>query len=248
MDVNMVDRQAATGIDKDGQADRLLEVEDLRVSFFSEGQEVRAVDGISYDLRRGEVLGIVGESGSGKSVSALSLMRLIDSPPGKILGGKILFDGEDVLSMSTTELRNLRGNDIAMIFQEPLTALNPVYTVGDQIMEPLMLHQRLTKQQARERAIELLRQVGVPSPEERVKSYPHEMSGGMRQRAMIAMALSCGPKLLIADEPTTALDVSIQAQILDLMRELQRESHTSMMFITYDLAVVNEMCDRVNVM
>ena len=244
----MVDRQAATGIDKDGQADRLLEVEDLRVSFFSEGQEVRAVDGISYDLRRGEVLGIVGESGSGKSVSALSLMRLIDSPPGKILGGKILFDGEDVLSMSTTELRNLRGNDIAMIFQEPLTALNPVYTVGDQIMEPLMLHQRLTKQQARERAIELLRQVGVPSPEERVKSYPHEMSGGMRQRAMIAMALSCGPKLLIADEPTTALDVSIQAQILDLMRELQRESHTSMMFITHDLAVVNEMCDRVNVM
>ena len=229
-------------------AEPLLVVNDLRVSFFSEGQEVKAVDGISYDLKRGEVLGIVGESGSGKSVSALSLMQLIDSPPGKIIGGEVLFDGEDVLGMSTRELHNLRGNDIAMIFQEPLTALNPVFTVGDQIMEPLTLHQNLSKRQAEERAIELLRQVGVPSPAERVKNFPHEMSGGMRQRAMIAMALSCGPKLLIADEPTTALDVSIQAQILDLMRDLQHESDTSMMFITHDLAVVNEMCDRVNVM
>jgi peptide/nickel transport system ATP-binding protein len=230
------------------QADTLLEVEDLRVSFFSEGQEVKAVDGISYDLKRGEVLGIVGESGSGKSVSALSLMQLIDSPPGKILGGRVFFDGEDVLSMSRSELHHLRGNDIAMIFQEPLTALNPVFSVGEQIMEPLMLHQNLSKNAARERAIELLRQVGVPSPQERVRNFPHELSGGMRQRAMIAMALSCGPKLLIADEPTTALDVSIQAQILDLMRALQHESGTSMIFITHDLAVVNEMCDRVNVM
>ncbi len=226
----------------------LVIVEDLRVSFFSEGQEVKAVDGISYDLKRGEVLGVVGESGSGKSVSALSLMQLIDSPPGQILGGKMIFDGEDIMSMSNSELRDLRGNDIAMIFQEPLTSLNPVFTIGDQIMEPLILHQGLSKSRAEERAIELLRQVGVPSPEERVKNHPHELSGGMRQRAMIAMALSCGPKLLIADEPTTALDVSIQAQILDLMRDLQHESGASMMFITHDLAVVNEMCDRVNVM
>ena len=244
----MVDQQSAATATGNPAADNLLEVSDLRVSFFSEGQEVKAVDGISYDLKRGEVLGIVGESGSGKSVSALSLMQLIDSPPGRILGGQINFDGEDVLSMSRRELHNLRGNDIAMIFQEPLTALNPVFTIGEQIMEPLMIHQDMTKRQAQERAVELLRQVGVPSPEARVKNFPHEMSGGMRQRAMIAMALSCNPKLLIADEPTTALDVSIQAQILDLMRDLQRESQTSMMFITHDLAVVNEMCDRVNVM
>ncbi len=244
----MADRQRGTVIDANEPGEPLLVVEDLRISFFSEGQEVKAVDGISYDLKHGEVLGIVGESGSGKSVSALSLMKLIDSPPGRILSGEVLFDGEDVLGMSRRELHNLRGNDIAMIFQEPLTALNPVYSVGEQIMEPLMLHQNLSKRQAEERAIDLLRQVGVPSPEDRIKNYPHEMSGGMRQRAMIAMALSCGPKLLIADEPTTALDVSIQAQILDLRRELQRESKTSMMFITHDLAVVNEMCDRVNVM
>ncbi len=243
----MADQSSATATQAQ-TSDAILSVNDLRVSFFSEGQEVKAVDGISYELKRGEVLGVVGESGSGKSVSALSLMQLIDSPPGRILGGEINFDGEDVLSMSTRELRNLRGNDIAMIFQEPLTALNPVFTVGDQILEPLMLHQGLSKRAAQERAIELLRQVGVPSPEERIKNFPHEMSGGMRQRAMIAMALSCNPKILIADEPTTALDVSIQAQILDLMRDLQRESQTSMMFITHDLAVVNEMCDRVNVM
>ena len=244
----MVDQSSATVATDDAANDNILSVRDLRVSFFSEGQEVKAVDGISYDLKRGEVLGVVGESGSGKSVSALSLMQLIDSPPGRILGGEINFDGEDVLGMSRRELHSLRGNDIAMIFQEPLTALNPVFTIGEQIMEPLMLHQDLSKQQAETRAIELLRQVGVPSPEDRIKNYPHEMSGGMRQRAMIAMALSCNPKLLIADEPSTALDVSIQAQILDLMRDLQRESHTSMMFITHDLAVVNEMCDRVNVM
>jgi peptide/nickel transport system ATP-binding protein len=226
----------------------LLLVEDLRTSFFSEGREVKAVDGISYDLQPGEVLGIVGESGSGKSVGALSLIRLIDSPPGKIISGRVLFEGEDILTMSDSELRHLRGNQIAMIFQEPLTSLNPVFTIGNQLIEPIMLHQQLSKNDARTRAVDLLRQAGVPSPEERLKAFPHQLSGGMRQRAMIAMALSCNPKLLIADEPTTALDVSIQAQILDLMRQLQHDYGSSMMFITHDLAVVNEMCDRVNVM
>ncbi len=226
----------------------LLEVNDLRTSFFSEGTEIKAVDGISYDVKRGEILGIVGESGSGKSVGALSLMRLIDSPPGQIIGGEALFDGDDLLKMSTTEIRNIRGNQIAMIFQEPLTSLNPVYSIGDQLMEPIILHQGVSKREAHDRAVDLLRQVGVPSPEERLKSYPHQLSGGMRQRAMIAMALSCNPGLLIADEPTTALDVSVQAQILDLMRKLQDDFGSSMMFITHDLAVVNEMCDRVNVM
>jgi peptide/nickel transport system ATP-binding protein len=226
----------------------LLSVQNLQTSFFGEGGVVKAVDGVSYDLAAGEVLGIVGESGSGKSVGALSLMRLIDSPPGRIMGGKVLFEGEDVLTMSEQELRRLRGNQIAMIFQEPLTSLNPVYTIGDQLMEPLILHQNLSKRQAHDRAADILARVGVPAPHERLKSYPHQLSGGMRQRAMIAMALSCNPRLLIADEPTTALDVSIQAQILELMRELQRDYGSSMMFITHDLGVVNEMCDRVNVM
>ena len=226
----------------------LLKVENLHTSFFGEGGVVRAVDGISYEVGPGEVLGIVGESGSGKSVGALSLMRLIDSPPGKITEGRVLFEGDDVLAMSEAELRHVRGNRIAMIFQEPLTSLNPVYTIGDQIMEPLMLHQQLSKRAAHDRAAEVLERVGVPSPVERLKAYPHQLSGGMRQRAMIAMALSCNPKLLIADEPTTALDVSIQAQILELMRELQRDYGSAMMFITHDLGVVHEMCDRVNVM
>ncbi len=228
--------------------DPLLRVENLQTFFFSENRIVRAVDNISYDLPAGEVLGIVGESGSGKSVSALSLIRLIDSPPGRIVGGKVLFDGDDVLQMSETEIRSIRGNDIAMIFQEPLTALNPVYSIGNQLMEPLIEHRGMSKREAESEAIRLLTQVGVPSPADRIKSYPHQLSGGMRQRAMIAMALSCHPKLLIADEPTTALDVSIQAQILDLMRTIQAEQQSSMIFITHDLAVVNEMCDWVNVM
>ncbi|RIK45888.1 MAG: glutathione ABC transporter ATP-binding protein [Chloroflexi bacterium] len=226
----------------------LLRVENLQTHFFGEGGVVRAVDDVTFDLRAGEVLGVVGESGSGKSVTALSVMRLIDSPPGRIIGGSITFDGDDVLSMTSNELRNLRGNQIAMIFQEPLTSLNPVFSIGDQIMEPLMLHQKLSSKEARDRATEMLARVGVPSPAERLKAYPHQLSGGMRQRAMIAMALSCNPKLLIADEPTTALDVSIQAQILELMKELQESYGSAMMFITHDLGVVNQMCDRVNVM
>ena len=226
----------------------LLRVDNLKTYFFSEGSTVRAVDGISYSVKRGEVLGVVGESGSGKSVSGLSLMKLIDSPPGKIVDGSIEFDGQDILRMSESEMRSIRGNQISMIFQEPLTSLNPVYTIGNQMIEPLRLHQGMSSAQSWERAEEMLRLVGVPSPGERLKAYPHQMSGGMRQRVMIAMALSCNPKLLIADEPTTALDVSIQAQILELMRELQNELGTSMIFITHDLGVVSEMCDRVNVM
>jgi peptide/nickel transport system ATP-binding protein len=232
----------------DNATEPLLVVNDLQTYFFGEGRIVKAVDGISYSLNPGEVLGIVGESGSGKSVSSLSLMRLIDSPPGRIVGGQIRFDGDDLLGMSDEEMRRIRGNKISMIFQEPLTSLNPVYSIGEQIMEPLMLHQGLDKRAARDRAIDMLQLVGVPSPAERVKAYPHQLSGGMRQRAMIAMALSCNPRLLIADEPTTALDVSIQAQILELMRDLQRDFGSSMIFITHDLGVVSEMCDRVIVM
>jgi peptide/nickel transport system ATP-binding protein len=232
----------------DRATEPLLVVNDLQTYFFGEGRIVRAVDGISYSLDPGEVIGIVGESGSGKSVSSLSLMRLIDSPPGKIVGGQVRFDGDNLLGMTEAEMRRIRGNKISMIFQEPLTSLNPVYTIGDQIMEPLTLHQNVSKREARNRAIEMLQRVGVPSPAERIKAYPHQLSGGMRQRAMIAMALSCNPRLLIADEPTTALDVSIQAQILELMRDLQRDYGSSMIFITHDLGVVSEMCDRVIVM
>jgi len=226
----------------------LLRVEDLRTYFFHRGITVRAVDGISYQLDRGEVLGVVGESGSGKSVSGLSLLRLIDSPPGRIVSGRIWFDGQDLLRLSEAEMREIRGNEIAMIFQEPLTSLNPVFTIGDQIVEALVLHRGMTKAQAREEAITLLARVGIPNPAERFKAYPHQLSGGMRQRAMIAMALSCRPKLLIADEPTTALDVSIQAQILELMKELQRDFQMAMIFITHDLGVISEVCDKVNVM
>jgi len=220
----------------------------LTTIFRTEDGPVRAVDGVSYELGRGEVLGIVGESGSGKSVSALSLMRLIPSPPGEIAAGRVEFDGRDLLALPEEAMRRVRGNEIAMIFQEPLTALNPVFSVGDQITEPLKLHQGLGTKEAQARAVELLRAVGVPNPERRLDAHPHQLSGGLRQRVMTAMALSCHPKLLIADEPTTALDVSIQAQILELLRELQRSSGTSMLFITHDLGVVAELCDRVVVM
>ncbi len=240
--------EAATVTTLDPTTEPLLVVNNLQTFFFGEGRIVKAVDGISYSLNPGEVVGIVGESGSGKSVSSLSVMRLIDSPPGKIVGGEIRFDGDEILNMTDKEMRDLRGNKISMIFQEPLTSLNPVFSIGDQIMEPLMLHQGLNRRDAKDRAVEMLQLVGVPSPGERVKAYPHQLSGGMRQRAMIAMALSCNPRLLIADEPTTALDVSIQAQILELMRNLQRDFGSSMIFITHDLGVVNEMCDRVIVM
>ncbi|MGI6566970.1 MAG: ABC transporter ATP-binding protein [Firmicutes bacterium] len=229
-------------------AEKLLEVRGLKTYFYTDDGVVPAVDGVDFSLGKGETLGIVGESGCGKSVTSLSIMRLIPDPPGKIVDGEILFDGSNLLEKSEAEMRSIRGNDISMIFQEPMTSLNPVFTIGDQIMEAIILHQRLSKAEARERAIEMLRLVGIPVPERRIDEYPHQLSGGMRQRVMIAMALSCNPKLLIADEPTTALDVTIQAQILDLMRKLRDEFGTAIMLITHDLGVVAELAERVVVM
>jgi peptide/nickel transport system ATP-binding protein len=229
-------------------ADALLSVRNLKTYFYTDEGVVRAVDGLSYDLQRGEVLGVVGESGCGKSVHALSLMRLIPMPPGKIVDGEIRFEGRDLLKLSDEEMRKIRGNRIAMIFQEPMTSLNPVLTIGEQIAEAIILHQRLDKRAAWDRAAEMLDRVKIPLAKQRVKDYPHQFSGGMRQRVMIAMALSCNPSILIADEPTTALDVTIQAQILDLMRGLQRELGMSIVFITHNLGVVAEMCDNVVVM
>jgi oligopeptide/dipeptide ABC transporter ATP-binding protein len=228
--------------------DRLLEVNDLKTYFDTDEGTVKAVDGVSFHIDKGETLGVVGESGSGKSVTSLSAMRLIPQPPGRFAGGEIKFEGQDLLKKSEREMRKIRGNEISMIFQEPMTSLNPVYTVGDQIAEAIVLHQGKTRKQAMKMATEMLDLVGIPEPGKRVKNYPHQMSGGMRQRVMIAMALSCGPKLLIADEPTTALDVTIQAQILDLMRQLQNEIGMSILFITHDLGVVAEIADRVVVM
>jgi oligopeptide/dipeptide ABC transporter ATP-binding protein len=206
------------------------------------------VDGVSFGLQNGDTLGIVGESGCGKSVTALSIMRLVPSPPAEIAGGEIFFDGEDLLKRSLAEMREIRGGAISMIFQEPMTSLNPILTVGSQIIEAIRLHQKVTRREARERAIEALRLVSIPSPERRVEDYPHQLSGGMRQRAMIAMALSCEPKLLLADEPTTALDVTIQAQILDLIEELQERLRMAVILITHDLGVVAEVVRRVAVM
>ncbi|UCH25048.1 MAG: ABC transporter ATP-binding protein [Trueperaceae bacterium] len=229
-------------------SDRLVEVSDLKTYFDTDEGTVKAVDGVSFHIDRGETLAVVGESGSGKSVMSLSIMRLIPQPPGRIAGGDIIFDGQKLITKSEREMRRIRGNEISMIFQEPMTSLNPVYTVGDQIAEAIVLHQGKSYREAVKLAAEMLDLVGIPEPAKRVKNYPHQMSGGMRQRVMIAMALSCGPKLLIADEPTTALDVTIQAQILDLMRTLQKEIGMSIMFITHDLGVVAEMADRVVVM
>jgi oligopeptide transport system ATP-binding protein len=226
----------------------LLDVKNLRTQFFTQDGVVKAVDDVTFHLMPGETLGIVGESGCGKSITAMSVMRLIPSPPGKIVSGQILFDGEDVMKMSDEEVRSIRGNKIAMIFQDPMTSLNPVLTINRQISEALELHLGMSRGQARSRAIELLKMVGIPNAEERVDQYPHQFSGGMRQRVMIAMALSCNPSLLIADEPTTALDVTIQAQILDLMRNLQQEHNTALMMITHDLGVVAGMTDRIQVM
>lgn len=226
----------------------LLSVRNLKTYFYTDEGVVKAVDGLSYDLHRGETLGIVGESGSGKSVHALSIMRLIPQPPGKIVAGEILFEGRNLLSLSEEEMRRIRGNRIAMIFQEPMTSLNPVLTIGEQIAEAVMLHQRLPRKAAWDRAVEMLEKVRIPLARERVKDYPHQFSGGMRQRVMIAMALSCNPSILIADEPTTALDVTIQAQILELMQELQQEFHMAIILITHNLGVVAEMCDNVVVM
>jgi len=227
----------------------LLQVKDLHTMFHVEGKEAHAVNGVSFDIHPGEMLGIVGESGSGKSVTSLSIMRLIPDPPGEIAGGQILFGGRDLLKLSFDEMRSIRGKEIAMIFQEPMTSLNPVFTIGMQVMESLLFHEKISKQQAEERAVEVLEQVGIPDARKRLKDYPHQFSGGMRQRVMIAMALICKPALLIADEPTTALDVTIQAQILDLMKELQAQREgAAILLITHDLAVVAETCDRVIVM
>ena len=226
----------------------LLEVRNLTIHFFTEEGVVRAVENLSFEIYPGEILGLVGESGCGKSVTGLSLLRLIPIPPGRIVSGDILFDGKSLLSLEEKEMERVRGNDISMIFQEPMTSLNPVFTIGDQIMEAIILHQGLDKTAARKRAIEMLDRVKIPSPEKTIDSYPHQLSGGMRQRAMIAMALSCQPKLLIADEPTTALDVTIQAQVLHLLKEIQREMGMSVMLITHDLGVVSEIADRVEVM
>ncbi len=226
----------------------LLEVRDVTIHFFTEEGVVRAVENLSFEIYPGEVLGLVGESGCGKSVTGLSLLRLIPIPPGRIVSGDILFDGRSLLPLEEKEMEKVRGNDISMIFQEPMTSLNPVFTIGDQIMEAVILHQGLDKTEARKRAIEMLDRVKIPSPEKRIDSYPHQLSGGMRQRAMIAMALSCQPKLLIADEPTTALDVTIQAQVLHLLKEIQMEMGMSVMLITHDLGVVSEIADRVAVM
>ncbi len=226
----------------------LLEIKNLKTHFFTHEGTVKAVDGISFKINQGETLGIVGESGSGKSVTALSVMRLIPHPPGKIVNGEVYFEGKDLLKLDDKEIREIRGKKISMIFQEPMTSLDPVFTIGHEIIEAIQLHQGLKKEKARKKAIEILKIVGIPDVEKRINNYPHELSGGMRQRVMIAMALSCNPTLLIADEPTTALDVTIQAQILRLINDLKGKFGASVMLITHDLGVIAEMCDHVVVM
>jgi peptide/nickel transport system ATP-binding protein/oligopeptide transport system ATP-binding protein len=239
---------AGTGAGTGTEGDVLLDVRGLRTYFFTDAGVVRSVDGVSFRVRRGETLALVGESGCGKSVTSLSIMRLVASPPGRIVGGEMRFRGTDLATASEPEMQRIRGNQIAMIFQEPMTSLNPVFTVGDQVGEAITLHRGASREEARRETIELFRKVGIPSPELRVDSYPHEMSGGMKQRVMIAMALACTPDLLIADEPTTALDVTIQAQILELVRKLQSEMKMAVLFITHDLGVVAEMAHQVAVM
>ena len=226
----------------------LLDIRGLRTQFFTDDGLARAVDGVSYSLEKGETVGVVGESGCGKSVTALSVLRLIPDPPGKIVDGEIIFEGTNLLELSAADMRRIRGNDISMIFQEPMTSLNPVFTIGNQITEAVRLHQGLNKKDALDKAVEALKLVGIPVPERRVHEYPHQLSGGMRQRAMIAMALSCNPKVLIADEPTTALDVTIEAQILDLMRTLQDDLGTAIIMITHDLGVIADIARKVVVM
>jgi oligopeptide transport system ATP-binding protein len=228
--------------------EKILEVKDLHISFHTFAGEVKAIRGVNFDLYKGETLAIVGESGSGKSVTTKSIMRLLPEHNSEIKGGQILFEGKDLAKASEKEMQKIRGKDISMIFQDPMTSLNPTMTVGKQIMEPLLKHQKLSKAEAKQRAIELLKLVGIPKPEIRFKQYPHQFSGGMRQRVVIAIALACNPKILIADEPTTALDVTIQAQILELMKDLQKKIDTSIIFITHDLGVVANVADRVAVM
>lgn len=227
--------------------DKLLEVKDLKVSFFTHAGEVKAVGGISYEINHGEIMGIVGESGSGKSVEAYTIIGLLQSP-GKVVGGEILFGGENVLEYTPEQMEDFRGNKVSMIFQNPMTCLNPVYSIGNQLSEAILCHQKVEKKEAWDKSIEMLKLVGINNPEKRMKQYPHELSGGMRQRVMIAMGLICDPKLLIADEPTTALDVTIQAQILELIKKLQEERKMSVIFITHNLGVVAEVCDKVSVM
>ncbi len=231
----------------ENKTENMLEMKDVKTSFYTHIGEVQAVRGVSFNVKKGEAIGIVGESGSGKSVTSMSIMRLLQYP-GKVKSGQILFKGEDLLSKNKREMMEIRGNDIAMIFQDPMTSLNPVYRIGDQIMEGIIKHQGLNRKEAREKAIEMLRLVGIPSPEQRVDNYPHEFSGGMRQRAMIAIALACKPDLLIADEPTTALDVTIQAQILELLKDLKEKLDMSIILITHDLGVVADVCSKICVM
>jgi len=226
----------------------MLSVQDLKVYFIGNERVSRALDGVSYEIRKGETVCLVGESGCGKTVSALAILGIIPQPPGMIMGGKVLFNGQNLLDLSEEEMQKIRGNHIAMVFQEPMTSLNPVFTIGDQIEEAIMVHERLDEAQARQRCIQLLKDVGIPSPEQRLKDYPHQLSGGLRQRVMIAMALACDPDLVIADEPTTALDVTIQAQILNLFEELQQKRHMSLLYITHDLGVVANIADRIYVM
>jgi oligopeptide/dipeptide ABC transporter ATP-binding protein len=226
----------------------MLSVQDLKVYFFGDERVARAVDGVTYEVHKGETVCLVGESGCGKTVSALAIMRILPMPPGRIMGGKILFDHQNLLDLSDEEMQKVRGKRIAMIFQEPMTSLNPVFTIGDQIGEAIAIHEELDQERLRSSSVQLLRDVGIPSPEERLKDYPHQLSGGQRQRVMIAMALACHPDLVIADEPTTALDVTIQAQILGLFRELKKKRDMSLLYITHDLGVVSNIADRVYVM
>ena len=226
----------------------LLSVQDLKVYFSGNERIARALDGISYDVRKGETICLVGESGCGKTVSALTILRIIPQPPGEVMGGKILFNGQDLLELSEEDMQKIRGNRIAMVFQEPMTSLNPVFTIGDQIKEAILVHEQLEKNEILRRCIQLLKDVGIPSPENRLNDYPHQLSGGQRQRVMIAMALACNPDLVIADEPTTALDVTIQVQILDLFKELQEKRNMSLLYITHDLGVVGNIANRIYVM
>lgn len=239
----------SVGEGKNGQNDVVLRVRDLRTYFYTRWGVVKAVDGVSFDLHRGETLGIVGESGSGKSVTVLSIMRLIPSPPGKIVGGEVILDGENLLALDEGEMQKVRGRKIALVLQDPMTSLNPVFTIGDQVTEAIRIHQKLpSRRSVLERAVQVLKQVRIPAAEDRVRDYPHQMSGGMRQRVVGAIAISCTPTVLIADEPTTSLDATIQAQYLRLLKEIQQETGLSIIFITHDFGIVAKMCDTVAVM
>ena len=246
-EINVLNQQHGKEVFSNPQ-EPLLDVRNLKTYFYTEDGVIAAVDGLSFCIGKGETLGIVGESGCGKSVMSLSIISLVPNPPGRIVGGEILFEGEDLLKKTEADMRKLRGDRISMIFQEPMTSLNPVFTVGAQISEAIMLHQKVPKEEAKQRTVEMLRKVGIPSPEKRISEYPHQMSGGMRQRVMIAMALACQPKLLIADEPTTALDVTIQAQILDLMARLKEEMGMAILLVTHNLGIVAEFSNKVAVM